>query len=113
MFHGRGNTVLFTVSRIGQPIWYIRKHDAYEVIKFLLQFQFQKWQNNNCNSLPTKFILDWIETEHPHIEMNSYKKIKTWEGRQSKYILVGEWCPNILVVINYTFDYVTGCHGNR
>ena len=35
------------------------------------------------NSLPSKFILDWIETEHPHIEMNSYKKIKTWEGRQS------------------------------
>ena len=26
-----------------------------------------------------KIILDWIETEHPHIEMNSYKKIKTWE----------------------------------
>ena len=64
------------------------------------------------NSLPSKFILGWIETEHLHIEINLYKKIKAWEGRQSIYILVGEWCLNILVVINSTFDYVTGCHGN-
>ena len=42
------------------------------------------------NFLPSKFIWEWTQTEHPHKEMNSYKKIKTWEGWQSIYILLGE-----------------------
>ena len=64
------------------------------------------------NSLPSKLILDWIETEHLLLQINLYKKIKAWEGRQSIYILIGEWCPNNLVVINDRFDDATGCYGN-